>query len=521
MQHRPLLLWTAAFIAGLTAATITAWALWALGLIGLIGLALIGLSGRHGSRLAIGIVLTGMAAGALRLAAFLSVPPTDIAHCVDQPGSMTVIGTVVSDPELRQGGQITLFLQADRVQTWNSDRVTTGEVYVTLSQYAHLRDTDLDYGERVSLTGTLEVPLGATNPGGFSWHDYLARRGIGCQLHIKRPGAVVLLGQSSLNPYVRFAWTVRRRVLAAVRQALPSTRAAALSGMLLGQRTDLPPQIMSDFVNTGTVHLLASAGLHVGIVIWWLMKLFERLTLPRKVSILLLIVLLWLYALMAGGRPSVTRAVLMATLYFGAILFEREPDLPTSLAAAALAILLLQPTALVESGFQLSFLTVLTLAVTMPLWQAFWEPRLEKIFSRPWARKSAGTVLEMLGLSVLAQVGSAPVVALDYNEVSLTGFPANALTVPLLFLIIPLGFGGALLSCLWPPLGTIFLRGAAFGVQCVISIVRTLGEHSWAYHAVSTPSWLALLLYYATLLYTVWIWRSRNNPNSQPAASHP
>ena len=62
------------------------------------------------------------------------------------------------------------------------------------------------------------------------------------------------------------------------------------------------------------------------------------------------------------------RAVLMAALYFGAVLFEREPDGPTAVGAAALIILAGQPTALLEPGFQLSFLTIATLAVTMPVW---------------------------------------------------------------------------------------------------------------------------------------------------------
>ena len=96
---------------------------------------------------------------------------------------------------------------------------------------------------------------------------------------------------------------MRRHVLASVHAALPPTRAAVLSGILLGKRTELPPDLMADFVHTGTVHILASAGLHVGVVAFWLLFLCERLTLPRKISAALIIGTLWLYALMAGGRP--------------------------------------------------------------------------------------------------------------------------------------------------------------------------------------------------------------------------
>ena len=148
-----------------------------------------------------------------------------------------------------------------------------------------------------------------------------------------------------------------------------------LSGILIGRRSDLPPALMADFVHTGTVHVLASAGLHVGILAFWLERLLQKLTLPRKVQAALLIALLLLYALVCGGRPAVVRAVLMAALYFGAVLFEREPDGPTAIGAAGLIILIVQPTALLEPGFQLSFLTILTLALTMPVWNRVLAPQ--------------------------------------------------------------------------------------------------------------------------------------------------
>ena len=203
---------------------------------------------------------------------------------------------------------------------------------------------------------------------------------------------------------------------------------------------------------------------------------------------------------MAGGRPSVTRAVLMATLYFGAMLCEREPDLPTTLAAAALFILIAQPTALLESGFQFSFLTVITFVALMPVWEPFWKPLLEARIADARLSKAAFWVLEMLGLSLLAQIGSAPVVASNYNEVSLFGFFANALVVPGLFVLIPLGFLGALLWNLWHPLGGVLLSGVGWGLRFVVWVVRGCGESAWAYRALPTPSPFMVAAYYLLIL---------------------
>lgn len=516
MKHRPLLIWTLAFAAGV--------ALWAAGWHSLasagflvaLGVVLLAGGGRRWAFMLAGLALTGLACGGLRLAAFQTVPATDVSRWAGGVAPVIVTGTVVSDPEERHG-RTTLRLRAERVQTARQSVPVTGETYVALTPDA-LAGSTLDYGDRVALDGRLEAPPDATNPGAFSWRDYLARRNVYCQLRVKRVHAVQRLGAATLNPYVRLAWSVRRRVLDAVNGSLPPIQAAVLSGILLGKRTDLPSDLAADFVHTGTVHILASAGLHVGILAFWLFRLFERLTLPRKWSAALLILLLWLYALACGGRPSVTRAVLMATVYFFALLVEREPDLPTSLGVAVLLILLGQPTALLEAGFQLSFLTVLTIIVAMPVWEQFWRPRVDRWFTRLPLRKAAWWTLEMVGLSLLAQIGSAPIVATDYNEVSLTGVLANALVVPALFLVIPLGFTGALLWNVWhmAGMGLLVLTGSLLQ-HWVVAVVRGLGESTWAYRALPTPSPLAVLSYYVAVMGGAWLLsRSRGREGVLP-----
>ena len=408
---------------------------------------------------------------------------------------VTVTGTVLGDPEARRGGRLTFFLRAETLTAKRRTEAVTGDVSVGLGPDA-ARGVSLDYGDRVQFEGTLETPRAATNPGAFSWRDYLARRGIYCQLRVKRPGAVVLQGASRLNPFVHLAWRIRRRMLAALHASLPPVQAAVLGGILIGHRTDLPPDLMADFVHTGTVHILASAGLHVGIVAFWLEWLCRKVTAPRKWGAVFTIAALWLYALMAGGRPSVTRAVLMATIYFGALLFEREPDLPTSFGAVALTILLIQPTALLEPGFQMSFLTILTLALAMPVWDSFWRPRLTAPLKRPLFRKAALRAVELAGLSFFAQLGSVPIVASNYNEISLTGWLANLLVVPTLFLLIPLGFAGALLWGAWHGAGACLLSAAGWGIARVVSVVRVFGESPWAYRSVATPPAPLLLCFY-------------------------
>ena len=497
MRHRPLLAGTAAFAAGVGLGAAGFLSPLAFGILAALGLGLLAW-GRLPHFFVAGLLLLGFSTGGLRLVAFQTRPASDVSRGADQRLPVTLTGTVLADPESRRGGRLTFFLRAETLMARRSVSAVTGDVSVGLGPEA-AHGVSLDYGDRVQLEGTLETPRGATNPGAFSWRDYLARRGVYCQLSVRRPGAVRALGASRLNPFVHLAWRVRREMLAAIHAALPPAQAAVLGGVLIGHRTDLPPELMADFVHTGTVHILASAGLHVGIVAFWLEWLGRKLTLPRKWGAILTIAALWLYALMAGGRPSVTRAVLMATIYFGALLFEREPDLPTSFGAAALTILWLQPTALLEPGFQMSFLTILTLALAMPAWDSFWRPRLTAHIKRPLFRKAALRAVELAGLSLFAQLGSLPVVMSDYNEFSLTGWLANLLVVPTLFLLIPLGFAGSLLWGLWHGAGVVLLSAAGWGTARVIAVVRVFGESPWAYRAVETPPVLWMLCFYSLI----------------------
>ncbi len=499
-SQRPLLTWAAAFAAGIGLGALgrlppaAALCLAALGAAAL-------LARKRPALFPVGILLLGLSAGAVRLASFQSIAPADISHLADSPRPLTVTGTVSSDPEARPGGRLTFFLRAAQAETRGQRAPVTGEVSVNVGPDA-ARNLTLDYGDRVQLEGQLETPDSATNPGAFSWRDYLARRAVYAELRVKRPGAASVLGFGAANPiaanlFLALAWQVRKAALNALQSSLPPVTAAVLSGILIGRRTDLPPALMADFVHTGTVHVLASAGLHVGILAFWLERLLQRLTLPRKAQAALLIAFLFLYALVCGGRPAVVRAVLMAALYFGAVLFEREPDGPTAIGAAGLIILMVQPTALLEPGFQLSFLTILTLALTMPVWNGFWHPKLAAGIRQPQVRRAAEWAVDGFGLSLLAQVGAMPVVASAYSEVSLTGWLANGLVVPLLFLLIPLGFLGIVSWLLWHALGVLLLTAAGAGVGVISRIVRSLGEGPGAYLSLPPPPLPLVLAFYA------------------------
>ena len=500
VQNRPLASFAAAFALGIVAVSpISSWAIWPCLVLLVVSLALFLTKGDLRIVAVVSILALGVACGGLRYLSTRAVPLDDVSHVASGPGeegrAVTVVGTIRTDPEPKPG-RVSFVLQATSIQA-RTDRFdpASGQLYVTVRTSAIGDYRHLDYGDVVSLHGLLEQPKLHTNPGAFSFRVYQSRRGSYCLLNVKRSTGVDVVGHGGWNPVLALSWRVRQSIVNTVEAHQPSTEAAILEGILIGRRATLPPDLSDDFVKTGTVHVLASAGLHVGIVLWWIWQVFNRLTLHRKVTAGGLIGFLIIYTIVCGGRPSVTRAAIMAIVYLGALLFEREPDVPTALGLAALIILIGSPYAILEPGFALSFLTVITLAVSMPIWDALFRGRIDQLKLPSRGRKAVQFAVDLVGLTLFAQLGSMPVVAFAYNETSIAGLLANLIIVPLLFVVIPLGLASVVVGRA-PGLGVLMFKFTLALVLGIEVVVRWLGQSTLGSMPISTPSVWIVAGYY-------------------------
>ena len=208
----------------------------------------------------------------------------------------------------------------------------------------------------------LQQPQGRRNPGGFDYRAYLARQGIVGIIDAK---GLLRIGEQ--GGFLPLSWIEALRIrtervidhiYTTSGTAEPSLHAQLLKGILLGKRSDLPTETLDIFRNSGTFHVLAVSGLHVGLVAMFCYFGFSCFRLPQKVLCLLTIAAVLMYACLIGFRPSVFRASLMAILFLFATLIDRDADLFNLLAFAALVLLLLNPLQVWDVGFQLSFVAV-------------------------------------------------------------------------------------------------------------------------------------------------------------------
>jgi len=261
------------------------------------------------------VLLMFLVLGALRVASFGGEPGPGLAPYHDL-GVLDVQGVVVADPEASRT-VARLRLAVDRVRAGNGWVEASGDVWVTLRETAGLvqeRDSPyVRYGDRLLLSGAIEAP---PELDGFDYPAYLARQGIGSVMSFPR---VTLLEEGEGSAFLLRIHGLRRALADALSRAVPEPQAALGQALLLGIRDDLPDALVDRFRETGTSHLLAISGLHLGFILG-LGLAASQWVFGRRGQYYLIapLVLMWLYALLAGMSPSVVRAAIMGTVYLAA-----------------------------------------------------------------------------------------------------------------------------------------------------------------------------------------------------------
>lgn len=214
---------------------------------------------------------------------------------------------------------------------------------------------------------------------------------------------------------------------------------AIINALLLGQRQEISKEIYDNYAQAGAIHILAVSGLHVGIILLLLQKLFKPIDLLRSgkiVKTILIIAILWTYALVAGLSASVIRAVTMFTIFAIAMNLKRPTNVFNTIAISIFLLLLFKPNFLFDIGFQLSYMAVLAIVIIDPILQKFWSPkiRLIKFFWR------------ILAVSLSAQIGVIPLSLYYFHQFPGLFVLSNLVIIPCLSAILGIGILVIILS---------------------------------------------------------------------------
>lgn len=391
---------------------------------------------------------------------------------------------------------IRFVVEAESVSVFGHTYATSGGVLVSVRRDSHMANvlSGLAYGQDLVLTGELVLPSLARNPGGFNQRQYLLLNDIYGRLYIDEV-ADIALGPTSRSTYMtRFVYPARRSIADRIDSLVVGDNGRFLKGLLIGERSEIDPEIKMAFVQSGVMHILAVSGLHVIIVVAIILFVLQLLRLPEKACIIVSMVLLTYYAALTGGAPSVVRSVIMANVVLGARLFELKADIYNTLACSAIMLLAFDARQLLQPGFQLSYLAVFSLVYLYP---RLYD--LKRWMPPSWNRNRVFLALYALFcVSLAAGIGTLPLVSILFGRISLIGFLANMIIVPLSNVVLALGMLCIGMSYLSAWIGGVYATATDELTSLLLWCVTRFSKIPYASVDFRfTP--LALILYYGAI----------------------
>ena len=415
------------------------------------------------------------------------------AQLGDRPRVLTATGIVVSEPKIAPNGFATFLLRLESIELEGGNE-RTGATWLV-----RWRGTP-EYADELRLFGIAGVIAPPRNPGEFDMRAYLARRDVRRNLFVRYTEDGTLIRHGGGNPILRAAQKSRGWMQKAICRGLDDSPDVQnfLSGIVFGVRHQTPEDIEEPFQQTGTLHLFAVAGLHVGIVatLLWMLAMVARLS--RKWATALIIPTLFFYAAVTGLHVSSVRAAVMSSILLGGFFFERKAFLLNSLAAAAFFLLCWNTNELFSAGFQLSFAVVGAIILFAdPLfgflrrWGAP-DPFLPRSLLRgPRRLMHLGFewLLRATSVSLAAWIGSLPFILWYFHIVTPISLFANLVVVPIAFFVLAV----ALLSLISTPLlswiAIVFNNANWFLARLVLSIVQLFAQIPGGHFYVDDPHW--------------------------------
>ncbi|MCH8054178.1 MAG: ComEC family competence protein [Planctomycetes bacterium] len=318
------------------------------------------------------------AGGLLHDAHFRHLPDDHVARYVgEEPFDATVIGQIVTSPRLVKPAPMSISGVLDRpprtkfivalehAEGEDGPVELRGLVDVTVREPVF----DLYCGDRVRIFGRLYKPSAPRNPGQFDWALAKRRQGIHAGLTCKYPEAIT----KEARPGPAWRRALDRLRLEATTLLLDDVledklgERSLLNAMVLGQRSQLDRDIYAAFERTGTSHFLALSGMHVGMLGLFGWGLGRLAGLSKRLTALLVLATLIVYALVVEPRPSVLRATVIGTMICLGYIFRKPTNMLNSISLAALILLIWEPLQLFQAGFQLSFVATLGIIYLTPV----------------------------------------------------------------------------------------------------------------------------------------------------------
>lgn len=377
-----------------------------------------------------------------------------------------VKGIVDSRPSFKNNKTSFLF-KAEGIRIDNLQYQVSGDILVYVKG-----KKNLDYGEELILKGKLYRPWG-------SYRSYLYNQGIFSIMHIEMGNFVVKLNQNKGFLLKRLAFWLKERTEGIIFKHVSPVAAGILDAMVLGEKRNTPLLINNSMTKSGTVHILVVSGFNVALVTFIIILILKLIRIPKGVRFYMAAPLLIVYCLMTGASTPVVRATIMSVLFMFAYFIKREPDIYNSCALAGIIILWSNPRQLFDIGFQLSFISVISIVSLYPKIKTLLRINSLKI-------KYIRFLLQGCLVSLSAWLGTMGFIAYYFKIISPVTVLANMFIVPLASLITLCGFSLIIMEFICPFLIPLFASSVELITALLLNINNLLIKLPGAYFYLSS-----------------------------------
>jgi len=304
-----------------------------------------------------------------------------------------------------------------------------GKILVNIQKDSISKQLEIDTGLLVrALFENISEPL---NPYSFNYKKYLKNHHIYHQIKLYKQE--FLVSQKRDVTLRGVAAKIRNSIIKSLKKSgFKKDELAVITALLLGQRNSITKDLMQHYTSAGAIHILAVSGLHIGIILLLLLFMFKPIhnfKNGKYIAAVFIVLILWIYAIIAGLSPSIVRAVTMFSVLTVGLQLNRRSNVYNTLIVSVFILLLFNPYYLFEVGFQLSYLAVFAIVWVQPKLYRLWKPKL-------WLPNK---IWQLLTVSIAAQIGVLPLSLFYFHQFPGLFFISNLIIIPFLGTILFIG----------------------------------------------------------------------------------
>lgn len=363
-------------------------------------------------------------------------------------------------------------------------------------------ENSLEPGDKIRFSATIYPLKRIRNPGEFKYKQYLTSQGISFHAGIDSIYSV-----QSGNHFISW-YKLRENVLTLIEQNFDQKTTALAKSILIGYKNELSDQTRTAFSHTGLAHIMAVSGMNVVYILtpfWILIPLLWGMRYGKQLSFALMVIILVGFAGLTGFSASVMRACITGGFITYGRIFNKARNSKNLTAVAAIIIMLINPSALYDIGFQLSFAAVYIILLVLPVVQRFIPDRIQY--------RWYGLPIMAAIVTLTVQAGLYPILSFYFHEFSIIAPFSNAIIVPALGLVVPYALFLLPISAIFPMAGYWLNTPCRWFIIFLKNFTTTLSGWSWSW--IQTPDtgviifliWLVALLLVAAIRISKLRWK--------------